>query len=241
VDRKAIVDLFPTFVRRTHEMPSYEREAHVLVDYKRKVQFFVHHVGCAKGHDEPEENIAELRLFYSTTIGYFARLQDQYVKKELEVKHLRHYISALEFRHLLEHLPDISLNKDAGPRWIKFWEDVLNDEADNALNGTARTPEHALKSIVADRNPKRRFRDPTGAMKLHTEGQNGFLYTTGKTLYSILSDEIHRYPSRKFDVGGDDGWTEVVTELLRALKPLDANINANTHEVDWAAERLRYT
>ena len=105
------------------------KEMHVLVNYKRKVQTFVRQVGCAKIHDEPAENIAELRLFPSTTIGYFAKLQDQYLKTELEVMKLRHYISALEFRNLLENLthpcqPGTPYSDpNSGPRWMHFWEE----------------------------------------------------------------------------------------------------------------------
>lgn len=78
-------------------------------------------------------------------------------------------------------------------------------------------------------------------MSSHTKGQNGFLYTTGETMYSILSDEIHRYRPEDFHIEDDDGWTAVVTDILRALRPLEANIDPKTREVDWKAERLRYT
>lgn len=237
-----IIHIFRDYILCIKKDVSDMKRAHVWIDYTKKVQSFVRQVGCAKIHDGPEENIAELRLFHSTTIGYFAKLQDQYLKKEIEVKKLRHHITALEFRYLLEHLPDIKLHQDAGPRWMRFWENALNDEADNYLNGTTRVPDHALESIVEKRNPKRKFKDQTtGTMKIHTKGTKGYLHITGENLYSILSDEIHRYRGGEYEVGDDDGWTEVVTEVLRALKPLEASIDAKTREVDWAAERRRYT
>lgn len=212
-------------------------------DYKIKVRSFVREVGCAKVHDEPEENIAELCLFHSTTIGYFASLQQQYLK-ELEAKELRHHITALEFRYLLEHLPDINSHADAGPRWMMFWENALKAEDNSHSSGTTRVPKHALESIVEARNPKRGFWDTDKAgnriRKIHTEGKNGFLSSTGKLMYSTLSDEIHRYRGGEFSIGDGDGWINVVTEVLRALKPLEANINPKTGEVNWAAERTRY-
>ncbi|KAL8792546.1 MAG: hypothetical protein Q9195_004845 [Heterodermia aff. obscurata] len=224
------------------------QNTYVWQNYSRKIQSFVRQVGCARVHQEPDENIAELRLFHSMTVGYFAKLQQQYVEKELEIKKLRHYISALELRHLLEHLPDIGLHKDAGPRWQIFWENALHDEAEYYLNGQVRAEPHALKSLVEKRNQKRAFLHPDGAvpgpngsnrvMVIHKEGQNGLLYRTGRDLYSTLSDEIHNYRGEKFHVEDDDGWTKVVTEVLCALKPLDDNIN-NT-EVQWDQERLRY-
>lgn len=223
------------------------KDAYIWLDYSRKVQSFVRQVGCARVHEDPEENIAELRLFHSTTIGYFAKLQEQYVKQELQIKKLRHHISALELRHLLEHLPDINLDKNAGPRWVKFWQKALDDEADNYLNKKVRAQPHALESLVEKRNQTRAKQDPhgnisgpKGPMTIHKEGQHGFLFSTGHILYSILSDEIHHYRGEEFLVGDDDGWSEVVTELLCALKPLRANINATTFEVDWNQERLRY-
>ena len=169
------------------------------------------------------------------------------MKQELEIKRLRHHISALELRHLLEHLPDINLDKNAGPRWVKFWQKALDDEADNYLNKKVRAQPHALESLVEKRNQTRAKQDPNGKisspkgpMTIHKEGQNGFLFNTGHLLYSTLSDEIHSYRGEEFLVGDDDGWSNVVTELLCALKPLPANIDSTTFEVDWDKERLRY-
>lgn len=218
-----------------------KKQAYVFLEYAKRVKTFVWQVGCAKVHQEPDENIAELRLFHSTTIGYFAKLQDQYLKKALEVKKLRHAVTALEFRSLLEHLPELTLHQDGGPRLIKFWEKALTDEVEGHLKGETRVPAHALQDLVNKRNPKRAFIDPsTGAVQIHKKGKNGFLYATGEHLYSTLSDEVHRYRVDDYDIGEVDGWTQVVTDVLRALKPLDENIDAETHEVDWAKERLRY-
>jgi len=66
----------------------------------------------------------------------------------------------------------------------------------------------------------------------YTKGKNGFLHTTGETMYSILSDEIHCYRGEEYKFGDNGGWTEVMTEVLRVLKPLEANIDAETHEVN---------
>jgi hypothetical protein len=63
----------------------------------------------------------------------------------------------------------------------------------------------------------------------------------GENMYSILGNEIHRYRGEEYKVEDNDGWTEVVTEVLHALKPLEASIDTETHEVNWAAEPLRYS
>jgi hypothetical protein len=219
------------------------------LEYKQKVRDFVRQVGCAKVHDIPPENIAELRLFYSTTIGYFARLQEQYLSKELEVKRLRHHITALEFRSLLENLTPpckpgdpVWNNPNSGPRWMTFWERALMEEYDRSANPAQVTANqkvvHALKQVVDSRNPKRGYQQ-NGVTVIHTDGLNGQLYRTGKDLYGTLSDEIHRFKGKKFEVEDDDGWTILVGDALRALKPLDANIDAHG-VVDWQEERKRY-
>jgi hypothetical protein len=241
------IKLFYNDVIRTFKTTLVEAETCALmVGFKTKLRSFVYQVGCARVHEEPEENIAELRLFHSTTIGYFAKLQDQYVKKKLEVQKLRHYISALEFRHLLEHLtppcePGTPFwQPNSGPRWMQFWEEALHDEFRKHAHPTLPI-DPALTPIVEARNPRRGTTDATtGEKRIHKIGQNGQLYRTGMELYGILSDEIHGFPATEFSVEDDDGWTILVTEMLRALKPLDANINHATGEVDWEEERKRY-
>lgn len=226
---------------------------HVFINYKKKVQAFVRQVGCAKVHEEPAENIAELRLFHSTTIGYFAKLQDQYLKKVLEAKQLRHHISALKFRYLLEKLTPPCQSgtpwsdPNSGPRWMIFWERALMNEEENDRNQTKNASDHALKSIVDARNPKRGPKAPktgtgtgTGTRTIHKTGQNGQLYRTGNDLYGTLSDEIHRFQGKQYLIEDEDGWTKLVTDTLRALRPLEANMDKITGEVDWAAERDRY-
>lgn len=213
----------------------------IWVDYSRKVRSFVHQVGCANIHDKPEENIAELRLFYSTTIGYFAKLQDQYLKKQLEVKKLRHLITALEFRHIVENLtpprqPGTHWSNSAyGPRWEKFWEEALEHEYAQFGTQNQWASDHPLKNILAARNPKRGSVDNTGARKINKEGKNGQVYWTGKHLHGTLSDEIHHF-RQGFMVEEDDGWTKLVTDVLRTLQPK----NFKDGEVDWVAERNRY-
>ncbi|VUC24515.1 unnamed protein product [Clonostachys rosea] len=239
--REKIVSRFFKYLDKTGEDLGNIKKGHVLVHYKERLRMFVSQVGCPTDHPEPEDNINELRRFLSTTMGHFAKLQDQYLKMQLEVRKLRHYISALEFRYLLEHLPDPKSENSAGARWEKFWERSLQYEADNNSRTPPRLPDHALKDLVDQRNPTRLLGDPRkGKPTIHTSGQKGFLYETGNTLYTSLSDEIHRCSYGEYDIEDSDGWTKMTTEILRALKPLDENINRDTHEVDWVAERARY-
>lgn len=81
-------------------------------------------------------------------MGHFAKLQDQYLEMQLEVRRLRHYINALQFRYLLEHLPDPQLGNSAGPRWEEFWRRSLPYEADNNSTDPPALPNHVLKNLV---------------------------------------------------------------------------------------------
>lgn len=174
-------------------------------------------------------------------MGHFAKLPDQYLEMQLEVRRLRHYINALQFRYLLEHLPDPQLGNSAGPRWEEFWRRSLPYEADNNSTDPPALPNHVLKNLVDRWNPARlKGGSGNGQRTIHTSGQKGFLYIQGNALYTSLSDEIHRYSYGEYDIEESDGWQEVITEILRALKPLDVNINRKTHEVNWDAERARY-
>jgi hypothetical protein len=236
-----IVSRFFKYLYKTQQDLGNIKKGHILFQHKQRLRKFVSQVGCPTDYPEPKDNINELRLFLSTTMGHFAKLQDQYLEMQLEVRRLRHYISALQFRYLLEHLPDPQLGNSAGPRWEEFWRRSLQYEADNNSTNPPALPDHVLKDLVDRRNPARLQGTPgNGQRTIHTSGQKGFLYMKGNALYTSLSDEIHRYSYGEYDIEDSDGWQKVITEILRALKPLDVNINRDTHEVNWAAERARY-
>lgn len=194
-------------------------------DYAQMIKAFVRKVGCATYHEKPEKNIAELRLFHSTTIGYFSELQARYFKTELKLKQLRRQITALEFRHLMEHLPDPDLDPHAGPRWTKFWDKALKDEAASHEARNAQEAKiKALKEELAhsegheDQEAKSkeleevRTRDRKHALtdviedrnpdRNHEEvtTQNATVAVEGARLYSKLSDEIHRYRGTEYRV-----------------------------------------
>ena len=130
-------------------MISVEFKEHRLYKtYSDNLKQFVHQVGCAKAWETPEENIAELRLFYSTTIGFVVKLQENSLKKELEIKKLNRTIVALEFRYLLEHLPDPTTPGDgAGGRWKTFWERALQNEADDFLEKVPFRNENLVETM----------------------------------------------------------------------------------------------
>ncbi|CAH0037979.1 unnamed protein product [Clonostachys solani] len=239
--RDKIVSRFFKYLSKTQQDLGNIKKGHILFRYKQRLRKFVSQVGCLRDYPEPEDNINELRLFLSTTMSHFAKLQEQYMEMREEVRKHRRYISALQFRYLLEHLPDPKLDSSAGPRWEKFWMNSLQHEANNNSTTPPALPDHVLKDLVDQRNPTRLQGDPrNGPRSIHTRGQKGFLFEKGNTLYTSLSDEIHGYSYGEFKIDDSDGWDKVTTEILRALKPLDENTNRATLKVDWAAERARY-
>lgn len=88
-------------------------------------------------------------------MGLVAKLQEDYLKKELEIKKLNRIIVALEFRYLLEKLPDLASPGDgAGDRWMNSWERVLQNEADDHLKPVNRPNKH-LMEFMESYNPGR--------------------------------------------------------------------------------------
>ncbi|KAI4162021.1 MAG: hypothetical protein LQ342_004333 [Letrouitia transgressa] len=143
-------------------------------------------------------------------MGLVAKLQEDYLKKELEIKKLNRIIVALEFRYLLEKLPDLASPGDgAGDRWMNSWERVLQNEADDHLK------------------PSRR-----GTGVINKDHQKGYLFRTGKDLYSHLSSEIHRYRGKGYEIGDDLAFMKAIQDVLQALK-LDKYKDG---EVNWEEE-----
>ena len=233
------------------------------MNYGQMIKAFARQVGCAKSHETPDDNIDELRLFHSTTIGYFSELQAKYLEKELKLKELRRQITALEFRHLMEHLPDPVLGPHAGPRWTKFWVKALEDEkASHEARNAHEAKTKALKVELADSEghedqevkkkglEEARTRDRKHALTDIMEdrnpdrnleevtGQSGTVPIEGARLYNKFSDEIHRYRGTEYRVGEPGDWDVAISDLLKALKPENVQENG---DVDWIKERKRYS
>ncbi|MCJ1265541.1 hypothetical protein MMC22_005421 [Lobaria immixta] len=221
-------------LKRALETKSVEfKEYYHYKTYSGNVKQFVREVGCSKTGETPEENIVELRLFYYTTICFVAKLQKNYLKKDFENKKLNRAIVALEFRYLLEHLPDPkSAGDGAGGRWMNFWERALQNEANDHLNSDS-FPNKYLVEVMESYNPN----SVDGKTKvINKEHQKGYLFRMGKDLYNHLSSEIHRYRSTAYEIGDDLALTKPIQDILRALKPE----KYKDGEVDWEEERKRY-
>ncbi|CAH0021498.1 unnamed protein product, partial [Clonostachys rhizophaga] len=93
--RDKIVSRFFKYLDKTQKDLGNIKKGHILFQHKQRLRKFVSQVGCPTDYPESKDNINEARLFLSTTMGHFAKLQDQYLEMQLEVRRLRHYISAL--------------------------------------------------------------------------------------------------------------------------------------------------
>ena len=137
-------------------------------------------------------------------------------------------ITALFFRHLLEHLlADETSAKDtnAMPRWRKSWESAARREHDHS------DPTFPLHGLI-----------PSGAIisdRKWSEGEKGQAFRTGKDFYGTPSVNIHKCKG-----GGENGyvirsdqWGEPVGRILKALISKEFDDDG---EVDWEEERKRY-
>lgn len=203
-------------------------------DYKRNLQAFTLHVGCPKSHDNPEENIAELRLFNSTQMPFFQKLQDDLKTQTDIINKQQEIITAVVFRHLIEQLPERTENENSTDAWQRFWTRAITREMEYPKNMKHNHPLGHVHNIL------------TGSLRVKivngkvadSIGRKGLLFQTGQDLFSTLSSCIHMYNGT---TGGEyavaDGqWGTPCRELLRALAP----INFKDGRVDWVAERERY-
>jgi hypothetical protein len=216
--------------------------------YKDNLRPFTLHVGCPKAHDEPEDNIKELRLFHSTQMPFFQKLQDD-LQNQIKINDKQQeIITALVFRHLMENLPKPYNAQDGGPRdstgrWQLFWEDAIKKENDDKSKGTHPLT-HLHNYISGEPRVISNEKGKEGEITEESiKGGKGQVFKAGHDLYSMLSTSIHKYKcggecSATAYAVRDDQWWETCRELFRALAPDEKNIKDG--EVDWEAERERY-
>ena len=207
--------------------------------YKRNLRAFTYYVGCSTAHEEPEENLAELQLFYSTQMPFFKKLQDDLHTRIKLNGQQQEIITALVFRHLTEQLPPSPYKgkTSSTDRWQEFWKDALIKENKDKHLGT-----HPLTNLHKSLSGDRRVVDARNAItSTSQEGAKGHLYRVGVELFSTLSTNIHKYNGGQGVNGGvyivgDNQWGKTCRELLRTLVPIEIK----NGEVDWDAERKRY-
>ncbi|KAL9037364.1 MAG: hypothetical protein Q9214_005736 [Letrouitia sp. 1 TL-2023] len=209
-------------------------EYEALEAYYGNIKNFTYKLGCPKAHDNPLRNIVEMRKLHATQMPFFQKLQDDLQDQIRRNNEQQEIITALVFRHLLEHLPPGKTeggDRNTGPRWQKFWEEASRKELGNMKK--QNNADHPMQGLMA----KDAIDKGTNKFK---DGAKGHLFRTGKILYSTLSDNIHNYKSdgkKGYNVVRSDQWGESVRKILTTLIP--TNFNAEG-EVEWDKERQRY-
>lgn len=199
--------------------------------YKSNLKAFVHHMGCARAHDDPEENISELRLFLSNSMPFIAQLQKD-LQEQIEInKKQQEMITALTFRHLLEHLPPSTYTqKDASANWKKFWMDMVMKELENKRNNPRAVSGHPLEGLVTDWRIMNPIPRVAASTITHTTalGMKGNVWRAGDELYATLSTNIHKYMGAF--VVRDDQFGRMNRDIMNAL--LRINFDRETGGID---------
>lgn len=86
--------------------------------FKNQIRTICLSMGSPRPHDEPLDNISELRLHLSHHNDLYETIQKLNDKIETQQR----IITNLSFRHLLEHLSPINGNKSEAERWDDFWK-----------------------------------------------------------------------------------------------------------------------
>ncbi|CAG8979658.1 hypothetical protein HYALB_00013499 [Hymenoscyphus albidus] len=131
-------------------------------------------------HDDPLENIAELRKHLDRHHDYYRTISK--LNKELEIQ--QRMITNLSFRHLLESLPGPNKDKKRGgdrEGWDRFWDSAIQlaeFEKDRDLDETNREFEEAWKKERKDAKKQQKevqnHHGHAGSGRKHLDGHNEF-------------------------------------------------------------------
>ncbi|KAI1740202.1 hypothetical protein F4680DRAFT_448397 [Xylaria scruposa] len=145
----------------------------------------------------------------------------------------RQVITALAYRHLMEHLPDRDYYDNLVPNskkskklresdyWKKLWEDMVKQEL-----------QHMLGNDYGSRDLTSLFEYPFNEWRKENKAETEIpreiytkwpTYIRGETLYDELSNNIHRYKNKgdgksAFEVY-DTNWSITDRTILNALQP----------------------
>lgn len=188
----------------------FDRESPSIRVYGSNIKSFACKVGYPVAHEDFQRNTAGLRKFHATQMPFFHKLQDDLQAK---IKENNEIITALEFRHLIEHLPSNPYKEktSASDRWLAFWEDVVRNEHDHPTD-------HTLKGLVNEKvfphssgqhntkgsNEQPITRDFKGT--IDEKAEKALMYRLGNELFGILNKNVHAFEGKgkdEYKVGSD--------------------------------------
>ena len=169
-----------------------------------------------------------------------ARLEAQ----NITIREQEQAITALQFRHLLEMIPDGGKAPPQGQatsRWKDFWRQAVTEAFSefSAQSPQLKSPLHELLHDQFNRASKRKDKHQN---PLSQRAQLDWLINEtdisnhGQALYGTLSEVIHKYTSAEFSVSPT--YSPGDLRILQSIRP-DKN-NVVDGAVDWDAEKKRY-
>lgn len=238
-------------------------ESSALITYGTNIKNFTYEVGCPEAHEGPLRNVAELRKCHATQMPFFQKLQTDLQAQIKLNNEQREIITALEFRHLIEHLPPNPYKDkiNATDRWLAFWEDAVRTEylpptpTDHPLKGLVNEKVFPPLSgpLVESSTKQPVTRNSTGQPvdrdfikgTINEGGEKAQMYRLGKELFGIMSKNIHAYETKgkgKEGYGiGSDHWGKAVRDILKRLVPVEYDRDDDNNDVvNWERERKRY-
>lgn len=226
------------------------------------VQAFVQQV---TGHGVPgldeSDFTTKVQLYFNELRKYGAEKREQFEPLYLKIQDLndtvesqKQMITALVYRHLIEHLPDRAhynreKKKDKlseAEYWKLVWEDMVKQELCHMIEDDIEPKRNAVPRDLTTMF-EYSFRAWRGGHKTETSIPPGTYknwpnYQRGEALYGELSNNIHLYQGRQETTYNihESNWSITDRTILSSLKPKTwPSAPAGDGTVNWSAERKK--
>jgi hypothetical protein len=176
--------------------------------------------GSPIAHDDPFENILELRKTISRQLVYTVDLHNKISELNGQIIRQQRMITALAFRSVLENLSKTSKGSQPTDKWKHFWQSKKSRYEALHKDGVPSSEPHPFATFWS----KYPARD---------------VNTMAEDLYQTLSRTIHNFRSHGHDqyFAGDGQYDPVQADFMMALRPTMQDADG---DIDWALERKRY-
>ena len=215
-------------------------------------------VGIVTGHSvsvpDESDNTTKVQLFFKELQKYGATKWEQFVPLFRKIQELndtvesqKQMITALAYRHLIEHLPDQAYYKSTVPEkkrdklnekdyWKLVWDDMVSQELSHMIKGDF-VPRDL--TTLFEYSFKLWRRDHKTATSIPRENYIKWPnYERGEGLYGELSNNIHLYQGKQETAYNihDSNWSRTDRTILHSLEPKTWP-STLASDVDWSAER----
>ena len=212
-----------------------------FVDYCSFVANVQAFVEIVTGHSVPvpdeSDSTTQVQLFFKEIRKYGATKCEQFVPLYRKIQELndtvesqKQMITALAYRHLVEHLPDRAHYQSTVPEkkrdklnekdyWKLLWEDMVSQELSYMMNN-----DFAQRDLTTlfEYSFKLWRKDHKTATSIPRENYIKWPnYERGEALYGELSNNIHLYQGKQettYEIH-DSNWSRTDRTILNSLKP----------------------